>query len=163
MRRFCADTHTWVQLFRPLAARATATARLGFSQRAVDDLGSVQNISRCVDAPPIHVARGKVLVDVAWDGYRITASDELYHTRWENVEGVGSLVAPCRCTVTAFNEKALAAMVRQPAKAALTVHADLWLAELLITAEDFNGLLTPEEYAAVTAEDQDGAFVGLGH
>ena len=69
-------------------------------------------------APPVIVPRGKTVLNIEWQGHRISSADELYHTTWHNIEGVGSLLAPCECTVAAFNEEALSALVRQPAKAA---------------------------------------------
>jgi hypothetical protein len=40
------------------------------------------------------VERGQTMMEIKWDGHAITSADELYHTVWENVEGMTPLQSP---------------------------------------------------------------------
>ena len=57
----------------------------------------------------------------------ISDGDELYHTRWANVEGEHTLSAPCAGTVVAFNSDAL-----RCSRLGGILDEDEWLVELAL-------------------------------
>merc|ERR1719231_1040544 len=70
LARFCARTHAWLE---PSSAGARAKSLtfhrseyvLGFTDRGLEDVGTVWSVNRAVE-----------------DGARVGAGDELLHTRW---------------------------------------------------------------------------------
>ena len=69
-----------------------------------------------------HLGVGDALLDIEWDGHRISAADELYHTRFETFTGLTTLTAPVAGRVVAMQPPSAAAVWD------LDSHA--WLAEL---------------------------------
>jgi len=80
--------------------------RVGFTEAAFEEIGDVVRVRAATEKeklPP----HGR-LVELHWEGYKRSSSDELYHARWESAEGTASLQLPFAATVTATNAEALA-------------------------------------------------------
>jgi glycine cleavage system H lipoate-binding protein len=47
------------------------------------------------------------MLNIVWDGHKISNADELYHTTWTAVDGVARLLAPLPGRVVAVNTDAI--------------------------------------------------------
>ncbi len=54
------------------------------------------------------IAKHENLLVLRWEGFKRTASDELYHAVWANTEGVRNFRLPFQSEVVKFNKNALA-------------------------------------------------------
>mmetsp|Transcript_20249 Transcript_20249/g.26750 ORF Transcript_20249/g.26750 Transcript_20249/m.26750 type:complete len:184 (+) Transcript_20249:247-798(+) len=74
------------------------TIRIGISEFQLNNLGSINKISPLVEVGRV-VDPSKPVCELEWDGFQISAADELYHTIWENASGtwtVSSFPLPTR-------------------------------------------------------------------
>jgi hypothetical protein len=81
---------------------------VGLTDRALDDIGDVLSMDSLLSSSAannmpndnananegIVVERGQTLMEIKWDGHAITSADELYHTVWENIEGMTPIHSP---------------------------------------------------------------------
>jgi len=73
---------------------------MGLTSHGLRDIGDVTAIalSPSVAASPLHigkpVAKDAPLLCLDWEGYGISSADELYHTTWENIDGVYEVTSP---------------------------------------------------------------------
>ena len=145
--RYCARSHTWM---RPLAGHRV---RIGLTERGIDDIGEVDAFERLASVGAT-VGQCDALLRIDWQAMRISDGDELYHTRWANIEGDHTISAPCAATVIGFNEAALSGKF-----AGGVLDAEEWLVELALTDTDMhlNRLLSEADYMEATA-DSAGRF-----
>ena len=170
LARFCARTHAWLEPSSAVARAKSLTFHrseyvLGFTDRGLEDVGTVWSVNRAVE-DGARVGAGDELLQIEcaeqpptsafhtaltnfphprrrWDGHQVTTADELYHTRWATVDGVASLRAPVGATVVGVNEAALAR-----AAAGKTLDSDAELRELS----------DHQAYASRVAEGAPGLF-----
>ena len=182
LARFCARTHAWLE---PSSAVARASALLkhhrneyvlGFTDRGLEDVGTVWSVNRavedgarvgagdellqieCAEQPPTSASHTPLTNFPSrrrrWDGHQVTTADELYHTRWATVDGVASLRAPVGATVVGVNEAALAR-----AAVGKTLDSDEWLVALRVDSDaELRELSDHEAYASRVAEGAPGLF-----
>lgn len=86
------------------------TIHVGLTRQGLDRMGDVVDVTSASAATPgarpaddgrqecqHNLARGDAFLSVSWEGHRITSADELYHTVWDNVEGVTRIETPVPC------------------------------------------------------------------
>ena len=83
-------------------ASGDVTLTVGLSERALDLIGDVKRVEPLV-ALGATAPAGSHVAHVHWDGYRRTASDELYHAVWAHAKDVRRVGLPFAATVLAFN------------------------------------------------------------
>lgn len=85
---------------------ALARIRVGPSEIAAKNIGDISKVN-------VHVKVGDRLLkaesamDLHWEGYKQSDGDELYHTVWDNVNGVFHFKLPFDCVVVKLNNEAL--------------------------------------------------------
>ena len=96
------------------------------------------------------VEHGAEILRFEWAAMKISDGDELYHTRWANVEGAVTIVAPCAgASVVAINSEVLEAHERG-ARLETIIDANTWLVELALPPSvqlAKLGLVDEHEYA----------------
>eukprot|EP01052_Picozoa_sp_SAG31_P018284 SAG31_NODE_1290_length_8981_cov_2.829543_2_plen_339_part_00 len=121
----CPRTHVWLRLC------GRGWAQVGFTARAVDDIGAVKKLvtgrgavqqerheisakslqileERSDIAGPGDAAQaGQPVLRIEWTGLVARAADELYHCRKTETEGVAQLIAPAAGRLVALNSQAL--------------------------------------------------------
>mmetsp|Transcript_7692 Transcript_7692/g.19548 ORF Transcript_7692/g.19548 Transcript_7692/m.19548 type:complete len:220 (-) Transcript_7692:723-1382(-) len=104
-------------------ATESVTVLLGISEEGLDEFGEPTKIT-CVAQAGQQLEKGDKLLDIHWEGYQRTASDELYHAVWDVVEGKRALKLPFAAQVCSYN----AAILRDPGNllCADTVRADVF-------------------------------------
>ena len=180
LARFCARTHAWLEPSSAVARAKSLTFHrseyvLGFTDRGLEDVGTVWSVNRAVE-DGARVGAGDELLQIEcaaqppifhhplpltishtrrrWDGHQVTTADELYHTRWATVDGVASLRAPVGATVVGVNEAALAR-----AAVGKTLDSDEWLVALRVDSDaELRELSDHEAYASRVAEGAPGLF-----
>lgn len=141
---FCARTHTWLQRC------GGNIARLGLTARGLEDVGSIDRMVPLVRVGD-RIDIATPLMEIEWSAYRVSAADELYHSAWENVEGIFTLEGPAACTLRALHHIALA----KPHD----LCDETWLAEVeLDESMPYSGLVDAEAYAAHVAGLDRGPF-----
>ena len=142
------------------ASDAFVLVRVGLADRAFDEIGDVKAIARLAETGT-SVCRGENVCVLRWEGFKRTASDELYHAVWANASGDRDFTAPFTCDVVAFNEKALA----DPYGVVCGTEKG-WIVEVRVTrgalqaAARDGHLLSEDEYAEVCdaqEREQDAA------
>ena len=111
------------------AASATAASSSGQTERAFDLIGDVRVVADLAPAGA-SVAASAPLATLEWEGFRRTASDELYHASWANVSGARPLALPFPSDVVEAND----AVVGDP-YAKMTAGAEGWVAAVEVTTE----------------------------
>jgi|TARA_B110000977_G_scaffold11597_3_gene14971 glycine cleavage system H lipoate-binding protein len=81
--------------------------RVGLADRAFDLIGDVKGMDKAVKVHTT-IAKHENLLVLRWEGFKRTASDELYHAVWANTEGVRNFRLPFQSEVVKFNKNALA-------------------------------------------------------
>ena len=158
LARFCARTHAWLEPSSAVARAKSLTFHrseyvLGFTDRGLEDVGTVWSVNRAVE-DGARVGAGDELLQIEWDGHQVTTADELYHTRWATVDGVASLRAPVGATVVGVNEAALAR-----AAVGKTLDSGEWLVALRVDSDaELRELSDHEAYASRVAEGAPGLF-----
>ena len=139
---------------------AFVLVRVGLADRAFDEIGDVKAITRLAETGK-RVSRGETVGVLKWEGFKRTASDELYHAVWANATGDRDFTAPFDCDVVAFNEKALA----DPYKVVCGTEKG-WIVEVRVTRAEIRAavndghLLSEKQYAEVCdaqEREQDAA------
>ena len=180
LARFCARTHAWLEPSSAVARAKSLTFHrseyvLGFTDRGLEDVGTVWSVNRavedgarvgagdellqieCAEQTPIsapHTAHDFPHPRRRWDGHQVTTADELYHTRWATVDGVASLRAPVGATVVGVNEAALAR-----AAVGKTLDSGEWLVALRVDSDaELRELSDHQAYASRVAEGAPGLF-----
>ena len=150
---YCPQTHTWMQrLTTPLPR---PVFRVGLTERALDDVGEVDEV-QLVAAVGEAVAPHAALLRIRWQALHISDGDELYHTKWANVEGEHTLAAPCPARVVAVNEQLLATDRRPPG--GLVLDEGDWLVELAVAEGDAPLLVDAATYAKTAGSAGDNTF-----
>eukprot|EP00873_Tetraselmis_striata_P041540 jgi/Tetstr1/461804/TSEL_000092.t1 len=90
-------------------ATESVTVLLGISEEGLDEFGEPTKIT-CVAQAGQQLEKGDKLLDIHWEGFQRTASDELYHAVWDVVEGKRALKLPFAAQVCSYN----AAILRDP-------------------------------------------------
>ena len=181
LARFCARTHAWLEPSSAVARAKSLTFHrseyvLGFTDRGLEDVGTVWSVNRAVE-DGARVGAGDELLQIEcaeqppifhhpppltnfphprrrWDGHQVTTADELYHTRWATVDGVASLRAPVGATVVGVNEAALAR-----AAVGKTLDSGEWLVALRVDSDaELRELSDHQAYASRVAEGAPGLF-----
>lgn len=128
---------------------AFVLVRVGLADRAFDEIGDVKAITRLAETGK-RVSRGETVGVLKWEGFKRTASDELYHAVWANATGNRDFTMPFTCEIVAFNEKALA----DPYRVVCGTEKG-WIAEVRVTRAALQAavrdgdLLSEEKYAEV--------------
>ena len=89
-RFVCRASNTWL-------SRCAQSQRLslGLTARGLEQIGDITFLRRLAQPERGTVlAAGSPLVEVGWDGHRISNADELYHTIYEYVEGATLVSVP---------------------------------------------------------------------
>ena len=81
--------------------------RVGLADRAFDEIGDVKAIA-AVAAAGSRLRRDENVCVLSWEGFKRTASDELYHAVWANASGDRRFAAPFACEGVEINASALA-------------------------------------------------------
>jgi len=71
---------------------ATYRVELGLTARGLRDVGDVTAVRGA--RPPAPVKSGAPLLCLDWEGYAVSAADELYHAVWDNAAGSHVVTAP---------------------------------------------------------------------
>ena len=153
-RFVCRASNTWL-------SRCAQSQRLslGLTARGLEQIGDITFLRRLAQPERGTVlAAGSPLVEVGWDGHRISNADELYHTIYEYVEGSTVVSAPA--SAGAVRLLAAAAEIEPPAVEDDEIGPDTPLAEfeLLDGAagwERVRAALVPEHEAYDDADDAD--------
>jgi glycine cleavage system H lipoate-binding protein len=139
---------------------AFVLVRVGLADRAFDEIGDVKAITRLAETGK-RVSRGETVGVLKWEGFKRTASDELYHAVWANATGNRDFTIPFTCEILAFNEKALA----DPFKVVCGAEVG-WIVECRVTLSEIRSavneghLLSEKQYAEVCdaqEREQDAA------
>ena len=153
----CMYTRTH-EVLRPesIDEEGSVTMTVGLTPRALDLIGDVKAIDRVVD-PGARVGAGGNLASLHWEGFRRTASDELYHAVWSNVSSRRPLALPFAASVVGFNGAAVA----DPYKT-VTADAGGWVlrvtasrAALEAAARDEGALMCAGEYAEMCEREEE--------
>ena len=138
----------------------TMLVRVGLAERAFDEIGDVKAITRLAETG-FRLSRGETVCVLKWEGFKRTASDELYHAVWANATGNRDFTMPFTCEILAFNEKALA----DPFKVVCGAEVG-WIVECRVTLSEIRSavneghLLSEKQYAEVCdaqEREQDAA------
>ena len=118
--------------------------RVGLADRAFDEIGDVKVIAG-VAAVGSRLRRHENICVLSWEGFKRTASDELYHAVWANASGDRDFAVPFPCEVVDFNASALA----DPYSVVCSTEKG-WIVEVRVTRAAFqaavhDGVLLPEE------------------
>ena len=123
--------------------------RVGLADRAFDEIGDVKVIAG-VAAVGSRLRRHENICVLSWEGFKRTASDELYHAVWANASGDRDFAVPFPCEVVDFNVSALA----DPYSVVCSTEKG-WIVEVRVTRAAFQAavhdgvLLSEEKYAEV--------------
>jgi hypothetical protein len=92
------------EVLRPesVAPDGAVTMTVGLTERAFDMIGDVKRIETMVDTGAA-VGAGEQLMKLHWEGFKRTASDELYHALWANVSDHRGLALPFAASVVGVN------------------------------------------------------------
>lgn len=101
------STHEVLRLESIDSHNGAVTMTVGLTERAFDLIGDVKTIEALVDAGAAVGAGGKIM-NLHWEGFRRTASDELYHAIWANVSDYRGLSLPFAASVVDVNGRAMA-------------------------------------------------------
>jgi glycine cleavage system H lipoate-binding protein len=128
--------------------------RIGLTERGLEEIGDVLEV-RVLAHVGERVQASAGLLQVDWSAMRISDGDELYHTKWANIEGEHVLRAPCAGTVTALGGAA--------SDVASALVSSRWLVELrCATAADSealdDALLCEMRYADACRASKPGRF-----
>eukprot|EP00978_Attheya_sp_CCMP212_P001176 scaffold2447_cov53-Attheya_sp.AAC.4 len=116
-RLFVPSQHMWLEASRMqkgvinphyLFREGAWVVNVGLTDRALDDIGDVLSMDSLLSSSAannndmsndnanegIVVERGQTMMEIKWDGHAITSADELYHTVWENIEGMTPIQSP---------------------------------------------------------------------
>jgi len=98
---------------------------------------------------------GAKLLDIQWEGFARTASDELYHAVWRNVTGTRSVEMPFAARVLRYNHQVLA----DPGQLlAADEERENWLVQLEVPAETLqllrSQLLSRNDFLAFLEEQE---------
>eukprot|EP01047_Picozoa_sp_COSAG01_P021047 COSAG01_NODE_1209_length_11232_cov_5.378818_1_plen_361_part_00 len=152
---FCPRSHSWLQIFG--VEEGHNIARLGFTERALSDIGQVRDISEplvTVGAPQLQPP-GTALLRIGWSGYTTTAADELYHASWGNVSGEAVLSTPLPAALAGVNTPVLDRAARIGALP--TPHT--WLVELILPkAGNIHNLVDAAGYQLALRDAGQGLF-----
>ena len=110
------------EVLRPLsvAPDGAVTLTVGLTERAFDLIGDVRRVENPAE-PGASVPAGAPLAKLHWEGFRRTASDELYHAVWANAEGIRALSLPFPSTVTRVHREAAPPVVAPASPAMVAV------------------------------------------
>lgn len=145
-QHFCLKTHTWVQKVQG------GRVRLGLTERALEDIGDLVEANPLVDATS-RVERSDNLLRISWTAMSISDGDELYHTRWANVEGEHHVIAPFACSVANLNYEALKSS---------DLDSSDWLIELQLPSGSQSDVDSQLSAYGLVAEDSYKASCGVG-
>ena len=76
------------------------------ADKAFDEIGDVRSI-RVVQPVGSKVEADATMCVLSWEGFKRTASDELYHAVWANATGERDFAAKFPCEIVNHNERAL--------------------------------------------------------
>lgn len=102
------DTHfytahkEWCSVVQQEAENVTVT--LGISDEGLDEFGEPGTVV-CAAQLGEELKKGDKLLDIHWEGYQRTASDELYHAVWDVVSGTRTLTLPFAARVLEYNSE----------------------------------------------------------
>jgi glycine cleavage system H lipoate-binding protein len=106
-RRFFAPAqHLWFRTLQQDSTTSTSSlpqlwhVQIGMTERGLDHLGDITAVN-IVQPERKEKSAGEDLLHLNWEGYEWTEADELYHTVWNSVEGVETLVSPVSGQVVA--------------------------------------------------------------
>ena len=136
---------------------------VGLTSRAFDLIGDVRHVEQTfrhfVDIRG-EIPEGVPLCMLHWEGFKRTASDELYHAQWVNATGDRPLTLPFAAAVVAVNQAAIS-------EAYKTIKADEsgWIykvrarPETMETARKLGLVMSEEQYLAMCdrQEEQEDA------
>mmetsp|Transcript_23980 Transcript_23980/g.75058 ORF Transcript_23980/g.75058 Transcript_23980/m.75058 type:complete len:213 (+) Transcript_23980:70-708(+) len=160
------NSHMWVKA--SLSAENPAETMLlecGITEHALDTIGDIEKFIMVAEQGEA-VGPNAMLANLFWSGYVRSASDEIYHARWGNVEGTHGLSLPVGGRVIAFNQE----VVEDPDKA-LTCSEDPWVVKLEVGTGEVEAavgslcLLSPGSYRdmlARRAEEEEEMLDGTG-
>mmetsp|Transcript_37727 Transcript_37727/g.52391 ORF Transcript_37727/g.52391 Transcript_37727/m.52391 type:complete len:198 (+) Transcript_37727:255-848(+) len=117
------------------SAESEIVVRLGLTPALLDRVGDVHRVEVLSEVGRLH-PKHATLLNLHWEGFMITAADELYHTQWANATGTHQLDLPFAARVLQFNEP----VVSSPAKK-LSEREESWLVRLQISLNDFKTLM----------------------
>ena len=125
--------------------------QVGLTQRGLEELGDIESIDGPVARASL-VKAGEPLVSLEWSGFKITEADELYHTVWENVEGVKQISLPVDASILEWNPRVLHDFD--------AIQTENWIVRVTISDGDAQslaqeggeGLMGEEQYRALAAE-----------
>ena len=131
------------------------TMTVGLTERAFDLIGDVKKIDTLVPEG-VAVGAGETIANLHWEGFRRTASDELYHAMWANVSDNRTISLPFAASVVGVN----AAAMEDPYKA-VTPSDSGWVVRVkasraAMEAADAGGAIMGEErYRAVCEREEE--------
>ena len=99
----------WTEAPEPSTSGASdefVFVRVGLADRAFDEIGDVKAIA-AVAAAGSRLRRDENVCVLSWEGFKRTASDELYHAVWANASGDRRFAATARGEVAEINASAL--------------------------------------------------------
>ena len=129
-RLYCPRAHIWIDVgvLQPPATSSVQLLRVGLTYRGLEDVGDVTAFRPLVSVGTA-VAAAQPVFGIDWESFHITDGDELYHTKWANVDGETLLAAPFDGTIAAF-----APPLRSTSSSLLD--EEDWLLELEVTVDD---------------------------
>jgi len=113
--------------------------RVGLGEEQLDSIGDVHKADVVSNEGTLS-SPGAPLLNLHWEGFLITAADELYHTKWANATGVEKLTLPFAARILQYNREVL----EQPAKM-LTSDKESWLVRVGVSRAAYNKALTNTE------------------
>lgn len=134
---------------------STVVLTVGLTERAFDLIGDVRAVADLAPAGA-SVAASAPLATLEWEGFRRTASDELYHASWANVSGARPLALPFPSDVVEAND----AVVGDP-YAKMTAGAEGWVAAVEVTTEALReamrsgAVMGEREYAEMCEREEE--------
>jgi glycine cleavage system H lipoate-binding protein len=143
-KAFCLRSHCWMERV------SESRWRLGITDRGIEEIGDLVSV-RPLLAAGESVEQQDGLMQIEWAGMMITDGDELYHTKWANVEGETTVRAPCSATVTAICE---------PLDRLENLCAEDWLVELELKepTASLDDLVDEMQYLEAVAQAGPGPF-----
>ena len=132
---------------------------VGLTPRAFDLIGDVRHVEQTfrhfVDIRG-EIPDGVPLCMLHWEGFKRTASDELYHAQWANATGDRPLTLPFAAAVVAVNQSAIS-----DAYKTITGEESGWIykvrarPEAMETARKLRLVMSEEEYNAMCDRQEE--------
>ena len=143
---FCKQTLTWLRTTSP------TTCVVGLTRLGVENLGKVLKIQK---PQPVgsSVKSQSAVLQFTYEGYKRTASDELYHAVWDTIEGDLELLSPVAGIIRSFNDQELF----NPLEEDWLVDIEL---EKSLQSQSLH-LITEEEYTAWERNENPGLFAAV--